>query len=158
MFYNHKIEIENNEETLYLYVDFNYEFGSFKKNKNRVIDEIKTYLSRVKVNFTGKKICLVISGIVIGTILLTTPINNIKSEITEDNTSKYQYVVVSHELTKDIILKEKMEIEEKIEKIVDEIDNKKEEIIANANNKIEQKKEQSNKKNTNTNKNSSKKK
>lgn len=66
-----KIVIEkiNNEDVMFVYLDFNYEFSNFnRKNIKRRLDiEIK------KKQFKGKKVLFVVSGIIIGSILLNKP-------------------------------------------------------------------------------------
>lgn len=66
-----KIVIENirNEEVMFVYLDYKYEFGSFlfKNIKNKLDKEIR------KRNYKGKKVLFVVSGIIIGSILLNKP-------------------------------------------------------------------------------------
>lgn len=68
---NYKIKLDNNEEILYLYINYNYEFSNFNKNKKSIINNIKDYVLKHKIRFNGNKIKLVISGIVICTLLLS---------------------------------------------------------------------------------------
>jgi stage II sporulation protein D len=77
MFYGHLITRDNDDnEVLYLFIDNNFEFSKEFENKNEesrkenLITHIKNYLKNRKIKFNGKKIFLVISGIVIGTITL----------------------------------------------------------------------------------------
>ena len=68
--------IKNN--TLYLDIDLNYEFGSIeKKQKNSIIDEIKNFINIKKIKKTFNKIIITCSGIVIGSIILLNNNNNI---------------------------------------------------------------------------------
>lgn len=82
MIQNYIIKKENNEDVLYLYLDYNYEFAIFKQNKEKsFFNQLKDFLKNKAVNFKGKKIVLVVSGIVIGTIFL----NNINFKNYEFN-------------------------------------------------------------------------
>lgn len=73
MIYNHEIKMECNEEVLYLFLDFNTEFASFSKyhKKTTLNKEINNYIDKNKINFMGKKIVLVASGLVIASVLIT---------------------------------------------------------------------------------------
>lgn len=92
MIQSYSIKHDNNEEVLYLYLDYNYEFASFGKSSKSFFNQLKEFLSDKRVNFKGKKIVLVVSGIAIGSIFL----NNVdfKSYNLEDkqNTSDISYV------------------------------------------------------------------
>lgn len=66
---------------LYLDIDLNYEFGSFSKKKKNIIDEIKDYISKMKIDLKKGKIVLTCSGVIIGSIILT----NIKNPIDNEN-------------------------------------------------------------------------
>lgn len=61
------IKKEDNEEVLYLYLNYNYEFSK--------IDFINTI--KKKINFKGLKIVLIVGGVAFSTILLNKPIENI---------------------------------------------------------------------------------
>lgn len=66
MITKYEIKTINNEEVLYLYMDYSYEFandlGNIKKQFS-LIDQIKNYLKKMKLHFKGKYIVLMISGI-----------------------------------------------------------------------------------------------
>ena len=70
------------EDVLYLYLDYNFEFGLFTKGKS-FFEQLKDFLSNKVINFKGKKIVLIASGIVIGTIFLN---NNYKEYQINNNT------------------------------------------------------------------------
>lgn len=75
MFYNYKILDVDNEEVLYLYVNGMYEFSSEldKSNKPRsIFDKINKYIKDMGISFSGKKVMLVVNGIIIGTLVLVT--------------------------------------------------------------------------------------
>lgn len=87
MIENYLIKYESNEEVLYLYLNYNYEFGAFNKGKS-FFQELKKLLNNKYINFKGNKIVLVVSGIVIGTIFL----NNIDYKKYDNNLDNYQYI------------------------------------------------------------------
>ncbi|MFA5603499.1 MAG: stage II sporulation protein D [Bacilli bacterium] len=84
----------NNE--LYLFVDFNYEFGKninfedIKKKFDSFNDYILDYIKTKKINFSNGKILIVVSGVLLGTlfmnnnqILIKPPTNSNNYEIVE---------------------------------------------------------------------------
>lgn len=85
MFYNYKILEVNNEEILYLYVNSIYEFSSEldKTNKPKnVFNKVTNYIKDMNIKFNGKKVMLVVNGIIIGSIML---INNDFKDIDNKN-------------------------------------------------------------------------
>ena len=64
-------------ETLYIDLNINYEFGNFKNTKTNFKKELKKFLNSLKINFN--KIVLTCSGIIIGSIILTN--NNFNDEV-----------------------------------------------------------------------------
>lgn len=64
------------DDTLFLYFDFNYEFGKFNisKGKDGYIDTIKNYIKRI--GFNGSKVVLMVGTIVVATLA----INNFNSK------------------------------------------------------------------------------
>lgn len=68
MFNNYKIK--NNE--LYLYVDDKCEIGDiFNNSKNeKIIDKVKKYISYHNINFSGTKVILLLSGLMLETVYL----------------------------------------------------------------------------------------
>ena len=64
-------------ETLYIDLNINYEFGNFKNTKNSFKKELKKFLNSLKINFN--KIVLTCSGIIIGSIILIN--NNFNNEV-----------------------------------------------------------------------------
>lgn len=64
-------------ETLYIDLNINYEFGNFKNIKKSFKKELKKFLNSLKINFN--KIVLTCSGIIIGSIILTN--NNFNDEV-----------------------------------------------------------------------------
>ena len=68
MIENYNIKHENNEQVLYIYLNYNYEFAGL--NKKYFLKELKKILNNKYINFKGNKIILIASGIIIGTIFL----------------------------------------------------------------------------------------
>lgn len=69
---NYKVESVNNEEVLFIYLDYKYEFGkigSSDKKKIGIIDQVKDTLKHIK--FNGKKIVLMVGTVAIATLLYT---------------------------------------------------------------------------------------
>ena len=64
-------------ETLYIDLNINYDFGNFKNTKTNFKEELKKFLNSLKINFN--KIVLTCSGIIIGSIILTN--NNFNNEV-----------------------------------------------------------------------------
>ena len=64
-------------ETLYIDLNINYDFGNFKNTKTNFKKELKNFLNSLKLNFN--KIVLTCSGVIIGSIILTN--NNFNNEV-----------------------------------------------------------------------------
>lgn len=64
-------------ETLYIDLNINYEFGNFRNTKTSFKNELKKFLNNLKINFN--KIVLTCSGVIIGSIILTN--NNFNNEV-----------------------------------------------------------------------------
>lgn len=64
-------------ETLYIDLNINYDFGNFKNTKTSFKKELKKFLNNLKINFN--KIVLTCSGIIIGSIILIN--NNFNNEV-----------------------------------------------------------------------------
>ena len=67
MFINHMYK----DQILYLEIDINYDFGNFKINNNKFMDELKKYIKKTKLSIKKKKIIITCSGIIIGSILVS---------------------------------------------------------------------------------------
>ena len=89
MFYKYIIK----ENVLYLYVDDRCEIGSlFNNDKNEsIIRKIRSYIKDNKVHFSGTKVVLLLSGLMLGTVYLNANAVSTKS-VYSDN--KYVYNVV----------------------------------------------------------------
>lgn len=70
MIQNYVIKCEHGEEILYLFLDYNYEFGSFESSDKSFFKQLKDFLNNKFIHFNGKKIVIIVSGIIIGTIFL----------------------------------------------------------------------------------------
>lgn len=64
-------------ETLYIDLNINYDFGNFKNTKTNFKKELKKFLNNLKINFN--KIVLTCSGVIIGSIILTN--NNFNDDV-----------------------------------------------------------------------------
>ena len=84
MIEKYEIRYENNEEILYVELNFNYEFS-----KIELFDDIGNYLKKKKINFLGKKIVITVSGIALATLLLSKTVINSNGNI---NYPDYKYV------------------------------------------------------------------
>lgn len=81
MFYNYKILEVNNEEVLYLYVNSMYEFSNELDHSNKpksIFQKVINYIKDMDIKFNGKKVMLVVNGLIIGSLMLiTTDFSNI---------------------------------------------------------------------------------
>ncbi len=113
MIYDYKIRRKNNEEILFLYFDFNNEFGKLKsKQKRKKIDkDIKDYIKKNNIKFSGNKIAIIAGGLLIGTILLSTPI--------KEKNNNYTNLVIPA-LIETIDQKSNEEVKDNIIKNIDE--------------------------------------
>lgn len=73
MFYKYLLVSEENVPILYLYVNDSFEFASEEGNKDaeNIYQKTKNYLMRVKIPFTGDKVCFVKNGVILGSIYLS---------------------------------------------------------------------------------------
>ncbi len=80
MITNYKIISKNNKEILYLYFDFNYEFGNLSgiKKKTTILHQISQYIKDKKILFNGTKIILIANGIIIGSLLFAPKQNKVE--------------------------------------------------------------------------------
>ena len=67
------VETISNEEVMFIYLNFDYEFGSSYNSRN-LKKEIENGIRKNK--FKGKKVLLVVSGIIVGTLLINKPVYN----------------------------------------------------------------------------------
>lgn len=130
-------------ETLYIDLNINYDFGNFKNNKTNFKEELKKFLNNLKINFN--KIILTCSGIIIGSIILTN--NNFNNEVSMkyvpniDTSIPYIAHYSNEEKTDDNIIvnsdvnetEENVNISQDISKNVGNSVNKESKIIENTN-------------------------
>jgi hypothetical protein len=82
MFYNYKIKRMGNNEYLYLYLTYDYEFSkellnsSDENKEEKLVTEVIKYIKEKKIKFKGNIIKIVIGG----TILFTLILNNINED------------------------------------------------------------------------------
>ena len=83
MFSGYKI----NNGVLFLYVDFRCEMASFNdvKNKRNIIDSVKKYINDRKIKYSGTKIVLLLSGLVVGSVYLNDNYRNNNYEVYPKN-------------------------------------------------------------------------
>lgn len=113
MITNYQIKKINDEEVLYLYINYNYEFASEfnnKENNNNLKKQITNYVNNLKDTFNGKKIVLIISGVLMCTLLLVKK-EEINSNIASYNDNTIFNIVEKNEEKYDIKLEEIKEIE-----------------------------------------------
>lgn len=106
MITGHKIINQSNEDVLFLYLNFDYEFSKFGQS-NSFFKTIKDYAK--KINFKNTKIVLIASGIIIGTLF----INPVK--LNDSVNIDYNYVnkVIIHDYTPEELIDYEISIEEK---------------------------------------------
>ena len=82
MITSYEIRKENNEEVLYLKLDFSDDFAKFNfKEKTQKLEEVvREFINKTKLDFKGTKVAIVIGGIVVGTLILKSPIFKIENE------------------------------------------------------------------------------
>ena len=102
----YNIKKVNNEEVLYIYLDFNSEFARIDKiNNTKIKNNIKKYIKNNNINFKGTLVALVVGGVLIGTISLNKPKKNYIENISKSNI----VAIINNE---DIDLKKDNNIEE----------------------------------------------
>ncbi len=147
----------DNEKEVILYLDFNYELGSFNKEKTTsLISNMVDYLKNKKINVDGKKIMLVLGSTLIATFIYT---NGTFKKI-ETNKSLAPNIVSINSAFDMNSIKENMkkkneeEIEITEKETTDIVKNEQEQEPTNQNKtvtkKVESTKTETNKKETNT--------
>lgn len=75
MITRYEIKKRGNEEVLYLYMNYNYEFAQELGSPNKkitILSEVKNYIDKMKIKFKGKYIVLVIAGLAAITLAYST--------------------------------------------------------------------------------------
>lgn len=72
MIERYQVKNIDNEEVLYIYLNYSYEFGNLENNIfSNLKDNIKNYLAKLKIKFNGTKILLIVGGVTLGAIYLS---------------------------------------------------------------------------------------
>lgn len=73
MIETYEVKRENNQDILILHLNYSYEFGNSWKNiqKKDLKEMIKEYIEKMKIDFNGGKVLLVVGGVCLSTILLS---------------------------------------------------------------------------------------
>lgn len=75
MITRYEIKKQGNEEVLYLYMNYDYEFAQELGSPNKkmtILSEVKNYIDKMKIKFKGKYIVLVIAGLAAITLAYST--------------------------------------------------------------------------------------
>lgn len=72
----------DNQDVLIIHLNFDYEFGNIVNGFANLKEEIKKSVSKIK--YKGQKILLMVGGILIGTIMLNSPIKTMKDNLDID--------------------------------------------------------------------------
>ena len=115
MFYRYEIKNEENEEILYLFVDDKYEFAAFNNRNSNIQSKIKNYIKDMKIKFNGKKVVLVVGGVLIMLLLTYNP--SINKKVSNDNL--LSQTVIEEVIEKPIVIEEEL-----IEEVVPEVEKK----------------------------------
>ena len=83
MINNYEIRKIDNKEILYIYLDLKYEFGDLGNlnQKTDIKKLILNYIKNNKIDFKGTIIAILVSGVVIGNLVLNKPIDNYNSDL-----------------------------------------------------------------------------
>ena len=100
MFYNHAILKVNGEDVLYLYLDSTYEFAKDFYGENRkktIYEKVQNYIQNSGISFSGKKIYLVVNGIIVSSLTID-PIKRDGKQNVDQMLPFYQYVEILSDL------------------------------------------------------------
>lgn len=117
MFSNYEINFENNEEVLYLYLDIDSEFAKLKgkKNNKKIKGLVKEYIKKNNIAFNGKKVVVLVGGIMATTLLLSkNPLPNNKN-IPKNENYAISLKMETPKIKEETNLEEGIKIEEKVE-------------------------------------------
>ena len=135
MFERHLIMDSDNEKSLYLFINFDYEFSrelGTKGTKDKAMslyDKVIDYIKKNGINFKVGKVFLVVGGIVIGALFIQ---NNQFSDLKNELEPKYKYVE-QIDIFNDDTLKKNIQIQK--EEVIDVIIEKPTQINTNQTNK-----------------------
>ncbi len=96
MIYDYEIKKRNQEEILYLYFDFNSEFAkaNVKEKKKKLKGEIEAFIKKHKIHFKGSKVAIVVSGFIVGTVLLGSPNMALEQNISQPENNMVNTTIV----------------------------------------------------------------
>lgn len=109
MINSYEIKKYNNEEILYLYLNFNNEFGkiNFKQQKEKLENIIKEFIRDNKIIFTGTTVALIVGGTIVGNVILN---NDKKQNIQSENSVAIEEKIEVEPIEEEI--KEEKEVKE----------------------------------------------
>lgn len=96
MFYKHSILEVNGEPVLYLYLEPTYEFSNdfYGENKQRsVYERVTNYIRNRGIVFQGKKVYLVINGIIVSSLIVN-PVQQSGKQDVDQMIPMYKYVEI----------------------------------------------------------------
>ncbi len=137
MFTGYKLKIIDKEEVLFLYMNHDYEFGildTLKTKGKNLMESVNEYIRNRKIAFHGKRIMLIVNGVLISTLLVNPLIPSLPKERGSESFSLARVVV--EEDKKVIPIEEKIEVlntQETEEEKVIERKERKEEKVENVN-------------------------
>ena len=166
---DYEIKKINNDEILYVYIDYNSEFAKIKsKRKQKKFKKyLEEFIKRNNIDFKGTTIALMAGGVMIGTIILNKPVydsyylnkmdNYVVSLVSKNNDVLNKETLMEDEINKDVQMEEKTiknEFDENIVKdnslINEKInDNETNNIVQETNNNIVEETENNNIQNDN---------
>jgi len=114
MIRDYEIKYFNNQEILFVYIDFNSEFAKINKkgHKKKLKKYLVDFIKRNNINFKGTTVAIMVSGMMVGTIILNKPISN-KYENNINNNYIVSLVNNEEYINDDIFVETKNEVEEK---------------------------------------------
>ena len=114
---DYEIKLVNNEEILYVFLDFNSEFASLnnKHSNKKLKNRIKDFIESNNIQFGGITAAIIVGGVMMGTLLLNDDTVD-KNNYFSNNVSK----IVSIIDNKNISVKNEMVIDETIKKDIDD--------------------------------------
>lgn len=127
MIKDYEIKLVNNEEILYIYLDFNSEFASLnsKKSNKKLKKEVENYIEKNNIDFKGMTVAIIVGGVMMGTLLLNDTIFSEKSNSTLSSTSSKIVSIIDNTSNQSDLTEDKIIGETKV--VVNESDIEKEE-------------------------------
>lgn len=131
MIYDYEIKRKNKEEVLYIYLDINQEFAKLnaKKKKKKLKKSIEEYIKKNKIVFSGTTVAVLVSGLVVGTLTLKEPNQEINSSTTMDTYAISTLLESKHAKEVEVTTEEKVEKETQVKEEIKEEAKKEEQTI-----------------------------